>query len=261
VEWFRFYHTVVDDAKIQSLPVHLRWGWVELLCLASRNNPRGELPELRDIAFHLRKPPKLARKVIDDLITAKLIDEHDEGKRLVMHNWERRQPKSDDVKTRVDRFRERHENGTCNVTETFHETELKPLTRAHAHSVSVSVSELQEGGAGGNPPDPGPEFEALGKLAVEMSCDLSIGPWVSNMARLGHTAASIRYALEQGAAAGKFGHQWLQAILKRVAVEGIPKHKLANGRSDPGAPKPEDPEHAKRRAAFIKATAKDTNHA
>jgi hypothetical protein len=109
-------------------------------------------------------------------------------------------------------------------------------TRAHARSASSSSSSSCLEGVQGEPPpavtEPGPEFTALGHLAIEMSSVLALGSWVSNMGRLGHSAAAVRFALEQGAAAGKWDQRWLQGILKRVAIEGLPAIS-ANGVHSP----------------------------
>ncbi len=255
MEWFRFYHGVVDDPKIMHLPVHLRWSWVEIMCLSSREKIRGRVPPIDVLAFHMRKTVNAVKKILAELTMAGLIDELDDGQCLMVHAWEKRQPRSDDVKARVDRHRNKETNGDCNVTETLHETELKPLARARTPSVSVSVLNSEEGSAEGNQ-EPGPEFTALGNLAIDLSADWSIGPWVSRMARLGYTTEMIRYAIEQGAASGQWARQWLHAILKRVQLDGIPAPPRGKGEpvQMPAKPKrevtPEEQEQA--RASYLK---------
>lgn len=117
--WFRFYHAALDDPKVQKLDPKLFKAWVNLLCLACRND--GRLPSRTDIAFALRCNETEAVKIITTLVYHKLIDGDGSGG-YQPHNWEERQFKSDGSKERVQRFRERHRNATGNVTETADET-------------------------------------------------------------------------------------------------------------------------------------------
>ena len=71
--WFRFYEGALDDPKVQRLPPPVFKGWVNLLCLASRD--KGRLPSLSDIAFALRVTEHEADTLIQALLTAGLIDD------------------------------------------------------------------------------------------------------------------------------------------------------------------------------------------
>jgi len=51
-QWFRFYHDVINDPKVLSLPEAMRWSWVAVLCAASKND--GKLPEIQHLALMLR---------------------------------------------------------------------------------------------------------------------------------------------------------------------------------------------------------------
>lgn len=102
--WFRFYNSVVDDPKVQLLPKALRWAWVELLCLASKND--GTLPAIEQIAFSVRASVNDAQADVDALILAGLIDVTPEG-RLTPHNWAERQFVSDSSRERTRNYRER----------------------------------------------------------------------------------------------------------------------------------------------------------
>lgn len=116
--WFRFYDCALDDPKVQKLPAELFKTWVNLLCVASRND--GILPALEDLAFMLRKDEETLARVLRELQRCGLIDESEQG--LTPHNWSTRQYQSDNSAERVRKHREakRHSNVSpvteCNVT-------------------------------------------------------------------------------------------------------------------------------------------------
>lgn len=110
MKWFRFYGEVLNDAKVQLLPITTRWRWVEFLCLASEAN--GVLPAISHIAYKTRVSVLDAQQVVDELIMAGLIDIQPDGN-LVMHNWAARQYRSDDSAGRVRKHREK-KAGSCN---------------------------------------------------------------------------------------------------------------------------------------------------
>ena len=116
--WFRLYDDVINDPKLLKLPEALRWAWVALLCVASKNG--GKLPPTDDVALMLRVPEAKAAEYITKLVKAKLIENHDGV--FAPHNWEGRQFKSDSSNDRVKRHRETKRNVTskqeCNVTST-----------------------------------------------------------------------------------------------------------------------------------------------
>ncbi len=103
MDWFRFYSEVVRDPKVQRLPSSTFKNWVNILCLASDNDPRGCVPPTVDIAFHLRFTEKKTAAVIKELVTAELIDVVDG--RYEMHGWKTRQFQSDNVTERVRKHR------------------------------------------------------------------------------------------------------------------------------------------------------------
>ena len=121
MKWFRFYHDARHDPKVRRLSDRLYRHWVNILCIASANKPRGVLPSPQDVADELRVSVSQASRVIDQLKEARLLDETRRG--LSPHNWPARQPKSDDVVTRVSRYRERNRNVTGN-------NDVTPLARA-----------------------------------------------------------------------------------------------------------------------------------
>jgi hypothetical protein len=103
VKWLRLYSEVLDDPKIQRLPVDLRWRWIELLCLANSSEPRGYLPSVIDISFRLRLPEAKTADVLKGLIAAGLLEgpmDH-----LRPHSWDQRQPVSDNAAERMNNRR------------------------------------------------------------------------------------------------------------------------------------------------------------
>lgn len=109
--WFRFYDAALDDPKVQGLSDALFRVWVNLLCVASRND--GLIPEA-DAPFLLRQDGKKTAAAIQALVERGLVDRIDG--RTEPHNWNSRQYKSDVSNERVKRHRERARNGERNVT-------------------------------------------------------------------------------------------------------------------------------------------------
>lgn len=113
MRWFRFYDDALNDPKVQNLAPALFKAWVNLLCLASKND--GRLPEIRDIAFALRIAPGKTADIVKDLETAGLIDRDETG--LLPHNWSGRQRSGDDSAERAKRYRYRKRHATSNGVE------------------------------------------------------------------------------------------------------------------------------------------------
>lgn len=112
--WFRFYDDVVNDPKVLSLPEALRWHWVALLCVASKND--GTLPAVSHLEIVLRLSKSKVAAILTQLFSAGLLDKN--GDVFSPHNWEGRQFKSDKSNDRVKRHRGARRNVTCNVTDT-----------------------------------------------------------------------------------------------------------------------------------------------
>jgi hypothetical protein len=114
--WFRFYDDAVNDPKIIELPDDLFRAWVNILCVAAKND--GVLPEMKHVALVLRVKPTKAAALVTRLVAAGLIDNH--AGVFAPHNWQGRQFKSDDSGARVKKHREKlrneKSNGECNVT-------------------------------------------------------------------------------------------------------------------------------------------------
>lgn len=105
MKWFRFYHEVAHDAKVQLLEPAAFKDWVNLLCLANENaDDRGVLPPVKQIAYVLRTTVDDADARIAHLTGEGLFDIDGEG-RYRPHNWEDRQPDSDDAAARMRKAR------------------------------------------------------------------------------------------------------------------------------------------------------------
>lgn len=134
--WFRLYGETVDDAKLKLLAFEDRWHYIALLCCKAQGITDNTRPELLDrmiaakLGLALRELDEVRRRLIE----VELIDQDWQPT-----GWERRQYASDDVSSRVRRFREKGKNPphtppeveeetdtergvTGNVTETLHET-------------------------------------------------------------------------------------------------------------------------------------------
>jgi len=119
--WFRLYDEVLDDPKVQKLsPEHFKT-WINLLCLASKND--GILPDAESVSFALRKPFNETSDKLKFLFQSGLLDETKKG--LIPHGWSKRQYKSDTSTDRVKRFRQRSRNVEKTVTVTPPDTETE----------------------------------------------------------------------------------------------------------------------------------------
>lgn len=107
--WFRFYDEALDDPKVQRLSDPLFKTWVNLLCIASRNN--GIIDDDTDaLAFQLRLPEAKIRERINALTAAGMIEVSSDGRSMTPHNWSGRQYASDSSAERVRRYRDRARN-------------------------------------------------------------------------------------------------------------------------------------------------------
>jgi hypothetical protein len=104
--WFRFYDDAVTDPKVQLLSDKLFKFWVNILCLANKNN--GELPSATHIAYALHETVDVAKEACFALLQSGLLDRFD-GNVLRPHNWSKRQPIQNLSTPRVKRFRKRQQ--------------------------------------------------------------------------------------------------------------------------------------------------------
>lgn len=135
--WLRLYVDMLDDHKVQTLPLHLFKAWVCLLAMAKVHD--GTLPSANEIAFRLRMSQHDAQAAIDSLIDKGLIDIRPD-KHLEPHNWAKRQFRWDGVDLtqaeRKRRSRARDGSGHGRVTDDV----TVDVTENDSDSVSVSES-------------------------------------------------------------------------------------------------------------------------
>lgn len=119
--WWRAYSRARHDPKLLKLSDKtFRW-WFNIVCVAADND--GVLPSHADLAVEFRTSGAAMTKALDELVSAGLLDHDETG--IHPHNWNGLQYKSDVSNERVKRYRERHRNGECNVTETPSESEAE----------------------------------------------------------------------------------------------------------------------------------------
>lgn len=138
MRWLRLYDDTINDPKILKLPDAMRWHWIAMLCIASKNE--GILPPLDDIAIQLRVTAAKATEIIATLVKAQLLDKLETG--FAPHNWNGRQYKSDVSNERVKRYRERKRNVTVAPPETDTETEQPEAIASGAEAPRDVRSEL-----------------------------------------------------------------------------------------------------------------------
>lgn len=90
MKWFRLYHDMVNNKKVQRLPPATFKAWVNLLCVASMADERGSLPDLEGIAYALRLPRNKALVHVERLLAAKLLTT--DGQKFAIWQWVGHQP-------------------------------------------------------------------------------------------------------------------------------------------------------------------------
>lgn len=133
MQWFRFYNEALDNPKVQKLDGSTFKLWVNLLCVASRND--GKLPSNPDLAFALRIDEIALESLLDRLLIGGLIEVRKggpNGSYIAPHDWEERQYKSDTSTPRVKRYRKRSRNVTETASDTDTDTDKKTSKKAVA---------------------------------------------------------------------------------------------------------------------------------
>jgi hypothetical protein len=133
--WFRVYDETLHDPKVLRLPDAMRWHWIAVLCIASKND--GALPSTSDMAIELRTTPSKVSTIIATLKQAELLD-YEDGV-FFPHNWSGRQYKSDTSNERVKRYRNAKRNVTDVVTVTPPDTEQKQITETEQKEPAVAA--------------------------------------------------------------------------------------------------------------------------
>jgi hypothetical protein len=114
--WLRLYDTIPNDPKIQSLSGDMFKFWINILCLAKRQE--GQLTGLDDIAWILRLSRPELDKSLQILVKHNLLSCID-TESYAVHDWEKWQYKSDVSTERVKRFRKQDGNVSGNESALF----------------------------------------------------------------------------------------------------------------------------------------------
>lgn len=116
MKWFRTYGDMPDDPKIGTLNDAEFRTWVELLCLACRDEKNGETSATKQtVNWLLRRDVTVT---LDVLIERHLIHENKAGF-ICITKWELRQISKDGSAARMRKLREkRKSDGPCDVTVT-----------------------------------------------------------------------------------------------------------------------------------------------
>lgn len=99
MKWFRFYHEVYRDPKVQDLRPELFRFWVNFLCVASDSEPRGVIASESHLKRALGLTAATVKRYVSDCEGAGLLHVSITGS-LVPHNWDCRQPDGDDAAKR-----------------------------------------------------------------------------------------------------------------------------------------------------------------
>ena len=238
MKWLRYWTEALHDPKVQQLPAETFRRWVNLLCVASENTPRGNLPRnIAATAFALRISPAEADETVRELIAAGLIDELRGA--LRMHNWKNRQPKSDNVSERVKKHRENQKQAVPrNVTETPPEgEERRGETEAEEEADTEGEAEAR---AGASADPPRAQVIAQEWAVVQRAYEEHIGPLLpAAQQRLGVYTGQlpkewVLAAIEDTGKARDPGWPYLDRILSRCqATSSPPSSTTKRGRAPP----------------------------
>jgi len=245
MKWFRFYHDALDDPKVQRLPGDLFKCWVNMLCLASRNEERGLVTKgLEEIAFALRLSDEDTAIMLADLVCRGLIEEVVEG--LQIHNWDARQFKSDNVSERVEKYRENQKSTHVTLHETLHETVGVTLKPSVNTELQINRgTEVQKGEGADAPPLPAKPQKRAARIPANFAITDTERKWAMER---GMTAVDVErrtetfvnyWTGESGAKASKL--DWFAAWkvwISRDFPDAVPRNGAltvhAGGRSGPG---------------------------
>ena len=117
MKWFRFYHDAYRDPKVQDMKPELFKFWVNTLCVASESDPRGTIRSQDHLRRALGVTKTVAERYVGALLALSLLHRGEDGA-LTPHNWERRQPESDDAakRKRLQRDNDLQKQQSGNVT-------------------------------------------------------------------------------------------------------------------------------------------------
>jgi hypothetical protein len=234
VNWYKQYAEFASDPKVQAMSEPMQRRLVMLFCL----HCSGDLAKLTDeeLALAMRISPKDLEKTREMFRRKGFIADT-----WVPKNWHKRQDPSDPTaaermrrfrKLQLEREAEQHRNVTRNVTEAVTSPNRNVTDALRVDTDTEADTEAE----GRIPPPPstslGPEYTQVGEFAIQLGSDVSWGSWVDQQGMCGHSAATIKRALEEASGAGKLSRPYVAAKLRGWAAEGGPP-KLANGKHGP----------------------------
>lgn len=140
MKWFRFYTEALHHPKVQRLPPQLFKHWVNLLCLVAQEETHGEVPSVSDVAYHLKVKEPAVLNLIDQLVGLQLLDRDDDG--VFVHNWDERQPRSDDAAERMRNLRRTRSEHVRTRGEVEEKREEESRGRGDGEATSAPASSL-----------------------------------------------------------------------------------------------------------------------
>lgn len=108
--WLRLYRSSLHNPKIVTLSDRQHRAWHNCLLISDNN---GALPQIRDIAIHMRMTASEAEQLVCELVESGLVDPVMIGNRAsyVLHDWTDHQHPSDHSSGRMKNLRSRRRDG------------------------------------------------------------------------------------------------------------------------------------------------------
>lgn len=150
MKWFRFYSETIDDPKVHQMSDSCFRTFVNLLCLASNSEVRGEINlSNSEVAWRLRTHHHTVEASLKKLEELNIISRN--GRNIKFLNWDKRQYKSDSSAERTRKWREgkeRHRDVTVTPPDTDTDTDIytspKGAVCPHQEIVNLYHSTLPE---------------------------------------------------------------------------------------------------------------------
>lgn len=170
MQWFRLYDDLIFNAKAQALQPKLFKHWISILCLASRNTPRGTLPSMERVSFALHTTITRASLIVQSLIDLRFIEKDN-----TIHDWTQCQYESDDsaARKRKQRSQSVKQESPVTVTPPDTDSDTEQIQKGKKPSVSLLPS-------GNGAPKYSPEFERFWGQSSKRGSKLEAGrAWVA----------------------------------------------------------------------------------
>jgi len=155
--WIKWYHEIIDDPKMATLPDRIWRRFTELCLLAGRlcQDKSGKLPDTRQLAWMLRMSTDDLQLDLDQLVSTGLLESIPNG--WFIPNFEKRQ-KASTVSERVEQHRKRkqHEQYNDDVTKL-----KRNVTQINRNRLTETESETDIQAA---PPNPSEEIRKIIKV-------------------------------------------------------------------------------------------------